>query len=120
MVAQVPTITSFTPTKGQVGSSVQISGNNFSSSGNIVFFGSVRATVTNETTTQITVNVPHGATYESITVVSSGLIGSSKFPFRTINPTLAGIQYGYNSGSNIYWGDNLIISSGSSGLDNTD
>ena len=57
-----PTITSFTPTSGAVGSTVTLTGTNFSttSANNIVYFGGVKATVTAATATQLIVNVPLG------------------------------------------------------------
>ena len=63
LFSQVPTITSFTPTSGAIGSTVTITGSNFSSTivNNIVWFGGVRATVTSATATQLQVTVPLGA-----------------------------------------------------------
>ena len=81
--AQAPTITSFTPSQAAVGASVTISGSNFSGTiaNNIVRFGSVTATVTAATTTQLTVTVPKGAVYAPISVVVSNKIGQSKLPY---------------------------------------
>ncbi|MFV5703336.1 choice-of-anchor tandem repeat GloVer-containing protein [Flavobacterium sp. XS2P12] len=69
-----PTITSFSPTSGTVGTTVTITGTNFNSttSNNVVFFGATRATVTAATTTSLTVTVPSGATYAPITVLNTG------------------------------------------------
>jgi hypothetical protein len=82
--AQAPVITSFTPTSGPVGSSVTITGTNFSttSANNIVWFGAVKATVTTSTLTQLTVIVPTGATYQPISVTVNGLTDYSNLPFR--------------------------------------
>jgi 6-phosphogluconolactonase (cycloisomerase 2 family) len=68
-----PTITSFTPASGPVGTSVTITGTNFSTTAanNIVFFGATRATVTAATAAQLTVTVPVGATYAPITVLNA-------------------------------------------------
>ncbi len=82
---QIPTITSFSPISAQVGDAVAISGTNFapSVSGNKVFFGYTQAVVTSATTTNISVIVPSGATYESIKVLNtaSSLMGSSSYSF---------------------------------------
>jgi len=81
--AQVPTIASFTPTSGPIGTSVNITGTNFSATpaNNIVYFGATRATVSAATITQLTVTVPIGATYQPITVLTNGLIAFSTKPF---------------------------------------
>jgi len=78
-----PTITSFTPISGPIGTSVVITGTNFSAtpSGNIVFFGATQATVSAATTTQLTVTVPAGATYQPISVLVNGLTAYSNRPF---------------------------------------
>lgn len=78
-----PTITSFAPANGPVGTTVTISGTNFSlnPTHNIVYFGATRAVVTVATLTQLTVTVPIGATYESIRVMVYGLSGASASPF---------------------------------------
>ncbi|MEJ0058039.1 MAG: IPT/TIG domain-containing protein [Bacteroidota bacterium] len=51
LFAQVPVITSFSPTSGPVGTPVIITGTNFGATvaNNIVYFGAVRATVTSAT-----------------------------------------------------------------------
>ncbi|MFY7886398.1 MAG: FG-GAP repeat domain-containing protein, partial [Dolichospermum sp.] len=72
---QPPTITSFSPTSGVVGTTVTITGTNFNTTAanNIVFFGATKATVTAATATSLTVTVPLGATFDNITVVNMGL-----------------------------------------------
>ena len=52
-----PTISSFTPSSGPVGTSVIITGTNFDAvpANNIVYFGAVKATVTASTTTNLNV-----------------------------------------------------------------
>ncbi|MFN5430799.1 MAG: FG-GAP-like repeat-containing protein [Cyclobacteriaceae bacterium] len=87
-VGPLPQITGFTPTSGPVGTAVTITGTGFNSTpaNNIVYFGAMRATVTAATATQLTVTVPTGATYQPITVLVSGLVGYSKFPFSTTYP----------------------------------
>ena len=77
------TITSFTPSSGPIGTAVTIIGTNFSSTAanNIVLFGATRANVTAASTTQLTVTVPAGATYQPISVTVAGLTGYSPQPF---------------------------------------
>ncbi|HEV8084500.1 MAG TPA: FG-GAP-like repeat-containing protein [Chitinophagaceae bacterium] len=84
-VAAQPTITSFTPASGAVGTSITITGTNFNATAinNIVYFGAVKATVTAGTTTSLTVTVPVGATYKPISVLNNvtHLTGYSSKPF---------------------------------------
>ncbi|MFI5192755.1 MAG: FG-GAP-like repeat-containing protein [Chitinophagales bacterium] len=78
-----PAAISFTPASGPVGSTVTITGSNFSSvpSGNIVFFGAVKATINTATSTQLNVTVPAGATYQPISVTTNRLTAFSSLPF---------------------------------------
>lgn len=78
-----PVLTSFSPTSGPVGTTVTITGNNFSTTptNNIVFFGAVRATVNTASATSLTVTAPSGTTYQPITVTTGGLTGYSNKPF---------------------------------------
>ncbi|MDB5200943.1 MAG: cell surface receptor domain protein [Ferruginibacter sp.] len=80
-----PVINSFSPTSGEIGTIVSINGNNFSSSpsSNIVFFGAVKATVTNASSTSLSVIVPSGASFELITVttLNNNLTAYSRQPF---------------------------------------
>jgi hypothetical protein len=87
--AQTPTITSFTPTSGSIGTVVTITGTNFSTTAanNIVWFGAVKATVTTATSTTLSVTVPTGATYQPITVTVNGLTAYSKTPFTVTFPS---------------------------------
>lgn len=82
-VSAQPAITSFTPTSGPVGTTVTITGTNFSTNpaDNIVYFGATKATVTTASATSLTVTVPGGATYEPITVTTNNLTGYSAAPF---------------------------------------
>jgi len=82
-VSAQPTISSFSPASGSVGTSVTITGNNFSATpaNNIVFFGAVKANIIGATTTQLTVTVPAGATYQPITVTTNNLTAYSNMPF---------------------------------------
>ena len=79
----IPVITSFSPTSGPIGTSVIITGTGFSATptSNTVFFGATKANVTAASTSQLTVTVPIGATYQLITVMVSNLIAFSSSPF---------------------------------------
>ena len=86
--AAVPTVVTFadfSPKSGPIGTTVTITGSNFSTipPNNIVYFGAVRATVSSATSTSLTVTVPVGATYAPITVtdLTTGLIAYSAKPF---------------------------------------
>ncbi len=117
--AQVPTITSFSPASAEVGASVTITGTNFDATpaNNIVYFGSVKATVTAATTTSLTVTVPAGSTHSSISVNTNGLIALTKSFFRVTNVSISPRQItGSNFGNNIEFssisgvnGDNIIL-----------
>ena len=82
--AQVPAISNLSPASGPIGSPVTITGSNFSAtpSANIVYFGSVRATVTAASSNQLTVTVPSGSTYQPLTVTVNGLTAYSPEPER--------------------------------------
>ncbi len=81
--SQIPTISSFSPVSGPVGTTVTITGTNFSSTAvnNMVFFGATKATVASATATSLVVTVPSGATFQPISVLVSGLTAYSSKPF---------------------------------------
>jgi gliding motility-associated-like protein len=85
----LPTVTSFTPTSGPVGTTVTITGTNFDpiAINNIVAFNGTTAVVTASTTTSITTTVPTGATTGTITVTVSGNTATSATNF-TVTPPL--------------------------------
>ena len=72
-----PVITAFSPQSGPIGSSITVSGANFSRhpSSNAVYFGAVRAVVTAAETNSLTVTVPIAAAYAPISVTRGGLTG---------------------------------------------
>lgn len=78
-----PTIISFAPTTGPVGSTVIINGTNFSPThtNNLVAFNGTTAVVTASTTTSITTSVPIGATTGTITVTVAGNTATSATNF---------------------------------------
>jgi hypothetical protein len=88
--AQVPSITTFAPASGAIGTTVIITGTNFNTTlaNNIVFFGATRATVSAGSSTSLTVAVPTGASYEpiSVTNITNGLTAYSSKPFITTFP----------------------------------
>lgn len=90
--AQVPVISSFSPTSGPIGSSVVITGNNFNTTpaNNIVYFGATKAVVSAASVTSLTVTVPSGATYKSISVTNNNLTAYSRLPFVTSYVTCGG------------------------------
>ncbi|MEH0157413.1 FG-GAP-like repeat-containing protein [Limibacter armeniacum] len=79
----IPTITSFAPASAEVGSQITITGSNFSTNptSNIVYFGGVKATVLSATSTELTVEVPAGASSEYLFVTVGGLIAQSSTRF---------------------------------------
>jgi len=80
-------ITSFSPTTGTIGTTVTITGTSFSNipADNIVYFGAVKATVSESTTTSITVTVPSGA--GSIVPVSVTVDGFVAYSATSTTPT---------------------------------
>ncbi|MGD0591596.1 MAG: FG-GAP-like repeat-containing protein [Bacteroidota bacterium] len=79
----VPTITSFSPTSGPIGTTVTITGTNFdpTAANNIVYFGAVKAQVISSSPSALKVTVPVGATYQPITITVNGLTAYSNAPF---------------------------------------
>jgi gliding motility-associated-like protein len=75
--AQTPIIRSVTPSKGSMGETVSISGNNFGidMSKLTVFFGANQATILSATDQLIEVTAPAGATYRNVSVTRSQLVG---------------------------------------------
>lgn len=84
---QPPTITSFSPASGPVGTTVTLTGTNFTAS-DIVYLGGVRATLGVTTSIQMAVTVPAGAVFGPISVTnqSTGLTGYSGKPFLVTFP----------------------------------
>jgi hypothetical protein len=87
-IAQTPTITSFSPVSGPVGSTVIITGTGFNATAanNTVRLGAVKANISAATTTSLTITVPYGAGFQMISVLNtvSKLSGYSTSPFATI------------------------------------
>ncbi len=84
-----PVITSFTPGSGQQGSSVVLTGSNFTGTTSVTF-GSIDATsFTVDSDTQITAVVPGGFTHSPITVTTAGGTGKSVANFKLILPSIS-------------------------------
>jgi hypothetical protein len=81
----VPTITSFTPTAGPVGTTVTITGTNLTGATSVKFNG-VSATITSNTATQIVTKVPVGATTGPITVTTPSGTATSATNFTVTGP----------------------------------
>jgi hypothetical protein len=87
-----PTISSFTPTSGPVGTSVTISGAYFTASTSVAFNGVAATNVAVTNATTLTATVPSGATSGAVSVSTSGGTATSATPYTTVptvvvNPT---------------------------------
>jgi hypothetical protein len=89
----VPTISSFSPASGNIGTTVTITGTNFNATptNNVVFFGATRATVTAATATSVTVTVPTSATYAPITLLNMGT-SLAAYSLSNFTPTYSPIK----------------------------
>jgi len=89
-----PTITSFSPTSGAVGTSVTITGTNYSTTpaSNVVKFNGTTATVTASTATSITTTVPTGATTGKITVEVGGQTATSTTDFTVTTAVATAVE----------------------------
>lgn len=87
--AQVPSISSFAPTSGVIGTTVTITGTNFHATpaNNSVYFGAIKATPTAGSTTSLTVTVPAGATSVTPIVVQNNTTGLQASSMQTITGT---------------------------------
>lgn len=80
-----PSITSFTPTSGPVGTSVAITGQNLSQTNGVSFNGT-SASFSVDSSTQVTATVPLGATNGPITVITPGGNATSSGSFTVTSP----------------------------------
>lgn len=80
-----PSITSFSPTSGPVGTSVTITGTNLTGVTSVKFNGTT-ATFTTSTATSVTATVPMGATTGTITVTTPGGTATSATNFTVTTP----------------------------------
>src|SRR5437867_6389 len=90
VMASTTTITSFTPTTGPTGTSVTVSGTNFTGATAVLFNG-VSASFTVSSATAIQATVPAGATTGPLTVTTPGGTATSASSFTvSIPPTITG------------------------------
>src|SRR5206468_3163211 len=88
--AQAPTIASFTPTSGPVGTSVTISGTNFTGATAVTFNGT-SATFSATSATTIQATVPAGATTGPVSVTTPGGTATSASAFTVVTgPAITG------------------------------
>ncbi|MCB1193814.1 MAG: DUF1566 domain-containing protein [Leptospiraceae bacterium] len=103
-----PTISSFDPTSGSEGTSVTITGTNFSSTttDNTVKFNETQATVSESSSTSITVSVPSGASTGKITVTTSSGTATSTDDFTVSSSSSSSSTTSSCSGSSVTrnWG----------------
>ena len=92
-----PTISGFTPTSGPPGTSVVITGANFTGASSVQFAGTT-ATFTVNSATQITATVPTGATTGSISVTSASGTGTSSTSFTVTAPPPSITSFSPSSG----------------------
>ena len=107
-----PSITSFSPTSGAVGSTVTITGSGFNTTAanNTVFFDGVKATVTAATATSLTVTVPSGTSgFSLINYINTSdkLSCVSKKRFST---TFGNGGFSGDFSGGVAWGPNLSFS----------
>ena len=102
----IPTITTFAPASGAVGTAVTITGTNFSAtpSEDVVYFGAAKATVNSATVSQLTVKVPNGTIYQPITVTVNGLTAYSHSPFIVTFPFTGSIGASFASKTDFWAG----------------
>src|SRR5205823_4141799 len=83
-VLPAPTVTSFTPARGPVTTSVTISGTNFTGASDVQFNGTSAVTFTVNSATSIAATVPSGATSGHISVTTPGGTATSATAFTVI------------------------------------
>ncbi|MGD0338143.1 MAG: FG-GAP-like repeat-containing protein [Bacteroidota bacterium] len=90
-VSTPPTISSFSPTYGPIGTTVTITGTHFNQtpSNDIVYFGATKAAVNSASATSLMVTVPSGATYAPITVTDLAT-GFTVYSSKQFNVTFPG------------------------------
>ena len=98
LVAQDPAVTSFNPTTGVIGTSVVITGTNFTGASAVQFGGASATTFTVNSATQITATVPAAAATGAVTVVGS--LGSGSHSTFTVIPTMTGRSLTSNNANN--------------------
>ncbi|MBI5216521.1 MAG: IPT/TIG domain-containing protein [Ignavibacteriae bacterium] len=85
-----PTVSSFSPTSGTVGTTITINGTNFSDASGVQFNGTNATSFTVASSTQITATVPTGASTGKISVINPSGTGTSSSSFTvTAGPSIA-------------------------------
>lgn len=94
-VAAAPSITSLSITSGTTGTTLTVDGNNFHGTipGNTLKFGTVNATVTAASTTQLTATVPAGTFGTEAVTVTVGGQTSNSINF-DVTPNISGLSVG--------------------------
>ena len=87
-VAQLPTITSFTPTGGPAGTSVTITGTNFLAGTTVSFNGTASPQVTVVSATTLRATAPTGVTTGPLSVTTAGGTATSSASFTATTRTL--------------------------------
>jgi hypothetical protein len=92
-----PTVSSFTPTSGPVGTNVSITGANFTGATSVTFNGTAATNFTVNSDTSINANVPSGATTGKIAVTTGNGTGMSSTNFTVTTggggkPTITGFS----------------------------
>ncbi len=88
VVIQLPTINSFTPSSGGIGTVVTISGSNFASIDSVEFGGGVNASFVVNNSNQITATVAAGSVTGAITIYRNGITPVSSSSVFTVIPDL--------------------------------
>jgi hypothetical protein len=94
-VAQPPGVTSFAPTSGTAGTSVTVTGSNFTGATTVAFNGTA-ATFSVDSASQITATVPAGATSGPISVTTGGGTGPSASSFTVTTVPAAPVVSGFS------------------------
>ncbi|MFY9560717.1 MAG: IPT/TIG domain-containing protein [Terriglobales bacterium] len=95
-ILNAPTITSFNPTSGSAGTSVTITGTNFTGATSVKFNSTAAASFTVNSATQITAVVASGTTTGKITVTTpnGSAVSATVFTVNTPAPTITGFNPG--------------------------
>jgi hypothetical protein len=115
-----PLILDFNPKHGPIGTPVTITGLNFASITDEVFFGNVRAIITSNNGTTIVANVPAGSTGGRITVstAASSLISTSKERFDVTYTGGSIGAFSFHAKTDYFGGTNAIKDFALGDLDN--
>jgi len=110
--ANLPTIATFTPMSGVVGTQVTITGANFTDVSSAKFNGTNAAAYFVDSSTQVRANVPSGATSGKINIATAAGIAESANSFTvsssnpgtvTVNPKLGPLKPGNNADDPAIW-----------------